>query len=223
VCSSDLHEFIGINVQPHEKTELSSFYSWFSDNNDILRSCLHLCGGRTLVARATATQKKDIMNLPYPDDGNFDLVPWEKELLDDIRNYMTEYVRLGQNSELLLKEPLDQDMQNYSQTFLRLMNKTYPNLKKCKDRKYNDYRLVTFSFAEDNNSLPELDDENWLETLSSLIENDKNHILRTHRVIRVYTGDTLIIVKPNRLRYWIRSTAIRDVDDVIFDIFKGEK
>jgi hypothetical protein len=124
------NEFIGIKVQPNEILELKSFYSWFASNNDILRSCLHLCGGRMLVARATATQKKDIMNLPYPDDGNFDLVPWEKELLDDIRNYMAEYVRIGQNSEVLLKKPTVWDMQNYSQTFLRLMNKIYPNLVK---------------------------------------------------------------------------------------------
>jgi hypothetical protein len=214
-------EFIGIKVQQDEIMQLKFFYSWFSGNNDILRSCLHLCGGRMLVGRATATQKKDIMNLPYPNDGNFDFIPWEKELLDDIRNYMAEYVRIGQNSELIKKKPLDQDMQNYSQTFLRLMNKAYPNLKKSKERKNNDFRLVAFSFAGDDNSLPELDDENWLETLSSLIKKNKNDILRTHRIIRVYTGDTLIIVKPNRLRYWIRSTAIRDVDDVIFDIIKG--
>jgi type I restriction-modification system DNA methylase subunit len=217
-------EFIGIKVKPDEDAELKYFYSWFTNNNDILCSCLHLCGGRMLVARATATQKEDIMKLPYPDNGIFDLVPWEKELLDDIRNYMAEYVRIGQNSELLKNEASEEDLQHYSQTFLRLMNKTYPNLKKCKERQNNDFRLIAFSFAGNDNALSELDDSNWLETLSTLIEKEKkNDILRTQRVIRIYTGDILIIVKPNRLRYWIRSTAIRDVDDVIIDIFKGEK
>ena len=123
------HEFFGIKVQLADKAELKTFYSWFKNNNDILRSCLHFCGGRMLTGRSTATQKKDILNLPYPDNGDFDLVPCEKELLDDVRNYMADYVRVGQDSKLLKNEASDQDLHQYSQTFLRLMNKTYPHLK----------------------------------------------------------------------------------------------
>jgi hypothetical protein len=216
-------EFIGIKVQPDEESELMSFYTWFRNNNAILRSCLHLSGGRMLTARSTATQKKDIMNLPYTSDGSFDLVPWERELLDDIRNYMADYVRTGQDSELLRNKASDKSIQLYSQTFLRLMKKTYPNLNKCKELTDNNFRLVAFTFSSENNSLSELDDSNWLETLSSLIEKKNTNILRTQRIIRIYTGNMLIIVKPNRLRYWIRSAAIRDVDDVIVDIFKGGK
>jgi hypothetical protein len=214
-------EFIGIKVKSNEESELKSFYVWFKDNNAILRSCLHISGGRMLTARSTATQKKDIMNLPYPNDGDFDLVPWERELLDDVRNYMAEYVRIGQDSELLKKRASEQDLHQYSQTLIRLMNKTYPHFKKCKELIHSDFRLVAFSFSDEDNILSELDDSNWLETLPSLMEKEDTDILRTKRIVRVYTGDTLIIVKPNKLRYWIRSAAIRDVDDVIVDIFKG--
>jgi hypothetical protein len=224
------HEFFGIKVQLADKAELKTFYSWFKNNNNILRSCLHFCGGRMLTSRSTATQKKDILNLPYPDNGEFDFVPWEKELLDDVRNYMADYVRVGQDSELLKNEASDQDLQQYSQTFLRLMNKTYPHLKEGRKLKHKDFRLVAFSFSNvafsfsnEDNSLSELDASDWLEKLSSLITKEKTNSLRTQRVIRIYTGDILIIVKPNKLRYWIRSTAIRDVDDVIVEIFKGEK
>jgi hypothetical protein len=215
------HEFIGIKAPKENENELASFFKIFKENIMILQSCVLLLGFRTLAGRSTATYKTDIMDLPYPSNGDFNLVPWEKELLDDIRNYMAEYVRIGQNSELLKTEASEEDLLHYSQTFLRLMNKAYPNLKKCKEQKNNDFRLIAFSFTGDDNSLPELNDSNWLETLSSLIEKEKNDILRTQRVIRIHTGDILIIVKPNKLRYWIRSTAIRDVDDVIVEIIKG--
>jgi len=216
------HTFIGIKADLKEKFELEAFYKWFKSNNKILRSCLQLISGTTLTGRATATLKNDILNLPYPENGDFDLVPWEVELLDDIRNYMAEYVRLGQDSKLLKKEALDQDVDNYIQTFLRLMNKSYPNLKQCNEFKNKYLRLVAFSFSNNDNFLSKFDKSNWLESLSNLINNDKEN-LRTKRVIRILTGDILIIVKPNKLRYWIRSTAIRDVDDVINDIFKGKK
>jgi hypothetical protein len=216
-------EFIGIKVQSDEESELKSFYVWFKSNNAILRSCLHLSGGRMLTARSTATQKKDIMNLPYPENNDFDLVPWERELLDDVHNYMAEYVRIGQNSELLRNRASDQDLQHYSQTFLRLMNKTYPHFKKRKELTHSDFRLVAFSFSDEDNIFSELDDSNWLETLPSLIKKEDTDILRTKRIVRIYTGDILIIVKPNKLRYWICSAAIRDVDDVIAYIFNGVK
>jgi hypothetical protein len=217
------HEFIGIKAPENEKEKLEAFFNIFKDNILILQSCVLLLGFRTMAGRSTATYKQDIMNLPYPDNSDFDLVPWERELLDDIRNYMAQYVRIGQDSELLKTKASDQDLQHYSQTFLRLMNKAYPHLKKCRELSHRDFRLVAFSFSGENYSLSELDDSNWLETLPSLIKKENTATLRTQRIVRIYTGDTLIIVKPNRLRYWIRSAAIRDVDDVMVDIFKGVK
>ena len=216
-------EFIGIKVQPNERIELENFYTWFKNDNKILCSCLHLFGGRMLAARSTATQKEDIMNLPYPDSGDFNLVPWERELLNDVSDYMAEYVRKGQNSKLLIKKASEQDLQNYSETFLRLMNKLYPNMKKFKELVDNDFRLVAFSFKEINDALPELNNSDCLKNLSSLIRKEQSDNLRTQRVIQIYTGDTLMIIKPNKLRYWIRSAAIRDVDDVMVYIIKGEK
>ena len=214
-------EFIGIKAQSKERIDLENFYKWFKNNSDILRSCLHLFGGRLLAGRSTATKKLDIMNLPYL-GGEFDLVPWERELLDDIRDYMVEYVRIGQDSKLLALKASEHDLQNYSETFLRLMNKTYPKLIRGKELENNEYRLIAFSFSGENCTLPELDDySDWFKALSFLVAKEQSDSLRTQRVIRIYTGHTLIIVKPNKLRYWIRSTAIRDVDDVIVDIFKG--
>jgi hypothetical protein len=40
------------------------------------------------------------------------------------------------------------------------------------------------------------------------------------RVVRFYERNVIIIVKPDRLRYWIRSTAIRDADETLVDLQK---
>jgi hypothetical protein len=37
-------------------------------------------------------------------------------------------------------------------------------------------------------------------------------------VIRFYDENTLIIVKPDRLRHWIPSTAIRDADETLVEL-----
>ena len=55
--------------------------------------------------------------------------------------------------------------------------------------------------------------------LRKLIYDEEKHAhLRTIRVVRFYLENVLLLIKPDRLRYWIRSTAIRDADDTLLDL-----
>ena len=203
---------------------LAFFWKAFMNNKEkTLKPILILLGSQTLAGRATAALSNDIMNLPWPEDGNYNLIPWEKELLDDIRIYMAEYIRKGQGSALLQKTVIKADFENYAQTFLRLMKTPYPNMKVIKHMKSDNLAFIVFSFSDLVDYLPELDNPDWDKKLGSIILKEQSDVLQTRRILRIFTGNTLIIVKPNKLRYWIRSTAIRDVDDVIVDIFKGGK
>ena len=149
-------------------------------------------------------------------------MPWESELLEDMHDHMAEYVKSGKDSRLLKDKATEKNVELYLRTFLRLMNKNHPNMRECGRAAHDDFMLVAFSFSRENGFLPELGGEEWRETLLPLISKEKSETLRTQRVVRIYTGDTLIIAKPNRLRYWIRSAAIRDADDVIGDILEGK-
>jgi type I restriction-modification system DNA methylase subunit len=216
------HEFIGIKTfVNNEKGQLETFFKNFVENILVLQACLLLLGFRTLAGRSTATYKKDIMNLPWPPNGDFDLLPWERELLDDIRDYMGDYVRHGQKSKLLENKAMDKDLMNYSKTFLRLMNKSYPKMKLRKYARDSNLILIAFSFSETDDPLPEIDNFEWTKMAQSAALKKQNSSLQTLRITRILTGNTLIIIKPDNLRYWIRSTAIRDVDDTIADILKG--
>jgi hypothetical protein len=60
--------------------------------------------------------------------------------------------------------------------------------------------------------------------MRQLIDKKHSAVLRTKRIIRILTGNSVIIIKPSKLRYWIRSAAIRDVDDIATDILhQGEE
>ena len=66
-------------------------------------------------------------------------------------------------------------------------------------------------------------DVSWLgqgceDSLHRLIYDESGESLRTVRVVRYYEGNVILIVKPDRLRYWIPSTAIRDADDTLIDL-----
>ena len=62
-------------------------------------------------------------------------------------------------------------------------------------------------------------EEQRVEELRKLIYDEEKHAhLRTIRVVRFYSENVLLLIKPDRLRYWIRSTAIRDADDTLVDL-----
>ena len=39
-------------------------------------------------------------------------------------------------------------------------------------------------------------------------------------MVRLYEGNMIYLIKPNRLRYWLRSTALQDADETLVDLHK---
>jgi hypothetical protein len=218
------HNFVGIKAPESQKTDMESFFKKFiSIKEKYLQAMLILLGSQTLTGRSTAALSKDIFNLPWPNDDDFCLLPWENELLDDVRDYMAEYVRLGQDSRLLKNLPTETNLKNYSDTFLRIIRNAYPNMKLMRKLETDNLILIAFSFSDKEDPLPIPSDPHWADELQSLMTKEQSYSLRTQRIARIFTGNTVIIIKPNKLRYWIRSVAIRDVDDILTSILRGRE
>ena len=130
---------------------------------------------------------------------------------------MAEYIRLGQNSKLLTKAAKDNELREYSNTFIKMLGSIYENLKAREPIFLNGLICQPFYFGDN----PELEwlDGNTEEELEKLIYSTEHERLRTIRVVRFYEKNVLLIVKPDRLRYWIRSTAIWDADETLTDLY----
>jgi hypothetical protein len=217
------HSYFSINRIPRSDLHgLRLFFNNFIGQRDILRTCIYLFSYHVLTSQSTAVLKRDVMELPWPKNGEFNTVKWENELLSDISEYMAEYIRLGQESKLLMKDADESDLKNYSQTFLRLMRKYFQAAEQSHCFFQNGLVLVAFTLSG-NKELPWLDGFNWHEKIRKLIDKKLSAVLRTKRIIRILTGNSVVIIKPGKLRYWIRSTAIRDVDDIVADILHHGK
>ena len=138
--------------------------------------------------------------------------------MEDVLTYMGEYIRLGQNSKLLKKEATEDDMKAYSAIFCRMLGSIYENLQTHKPIFINGLICQPFHFGGDS-------DIDWLKedaekALHSLVYEQIHEQLRTVRIVRFYKDNVMLIIKPDRLRYWIRSTAIRDADETLADLRK---
>ena len=211
------HSIVGISAPDTQASELREIYNTISHNHDIYRFFCIL-NGTSLVGKATALLKDDIDKLPYPKDlKEFSFSFWEKAVCEDTLKYLTDYIRLGQNSELLAKAANTNDLRTYSDMFIRMIKSVYENLKAADPIFLNGLTCQPFYFGE-------RPDFSWVseqseDELRELIYDDKNYAhLRTMRILRLYSGNLLLLVKPDRLRYWIRSTAVRDADETIVDL-----
>jgi hypothetical protein len=140
---------------------------------------------------------------------------WEQVLCEDLVEYMAEYVRRGQNSSLLRDAVSPTQLGEYSALFVRLLGSVYPNLRATRLFKFDGLACQAFCFGD----APELRwPDDWRPNLRSLVYSRQGESLRAVRVLRFYEENTILIVKPDRLRYWIRSTAIRDADETLADL-----
>ena len=207
---------VGIHAPLDETPALRSFFRQFQEGLPALRAFCQMESTQMLVGRATAPLKRDIDNLPWPRRGeSWDLSAWEKTLCEDLVESVAEYVRLGQDSKLLKHAANADDFTTYAETFCGMLRSIYPNLHAGRALSFDGLACQSFYFGEQ----PDLDwPEDWSRPLHKLVYVRHGEALRTVRVLRFYESNVILIVKPDRLRYWIRSTAIRDADETLLDL-----
>ncbi len=213
-------KIVGISTQssePSERAELKRFFDTFCSRHRLYQFCCALNGSQHLVGKATAILKQDIDLIPFPDDASeLRLSFWEEILKEDVLKHMLEFVRQGQNSALLSDAARPKHVVDYAKVFCRLLTSVYSNLRSSDAMFLNGLICQPFYFGTSPplTAIAEMCDE----YLASLIYDESHSSFRTIRLVRYYADNVLLIVKPDRLRYWLRSTAIRDADETILDL-----
>lgn len=214
------HKIIGIHAPESQTTDLQAFYDTLRERHEFYRFCCTLHGSQALIGKATAIVKQDIDTLPFPENPiALAFSFWEQDLQKDVLGYMTAYIRLGQNSPLLQKRATTADLKAYAQMYCRLLGSVYDNLQAHEPIYINQLICQPFFFG----ARPAL---SWLGTdsgehLAELVYQEHSERLRTVRVVWFYLENVILLVKPDRLRYWLRSTAIRDADETLVDLHRN--
>ena len=208
------NEIVGIHAPASDEKDLRKLYDFIRHVHDIYRFAVTLHGSRSFVSRSTAIFKRDIDQLPFPEQSqSLDTSFWENSIQYDVLKYMIDYIRLGQNSELLRKKASVTDIEKYSNMFCRMLGSVYDNLHASNPIFLDGLTCQPFYFGDHPNiSWITQNNEN---DLKKLVYYDNHDSLRTVRIVRVCIDNVLLIIKPDRLRYWIPSTAIRDADETL--------
>lgn len=213
------HSITGIKAPPKDRAELRVVFERLVSRRRQYRFLCALLGTTAINRKATALGKTDIDALPYPEnDEEMDLAFWEEILQDDVLECMIEYTRLGEKSRIAREPATDAVIAGYAETFRRMLGSVYSNLRIGSSLRAGGVVCQPFYFG----TTPDLAAADLMdaERLNDVLIADDGGPLRTVRVLRYYSENTMIVAKPDRLRYWIRSTAIRDADETLMDLYR---
>jgi hypothetical protein len=174
---------------------------------------------RLFGQKATALTANDIFSLPYSIEGHFNLSVPEYILVDDIVDYYRDLVRLGEGSAAM-KEPGTAALAAFNETYTRQVNAVYKKnkLKALDPQTWPGVICQPFVFGRgkiDWSGTDELKGK-----LDKLLHEQRSSGLAITRIARLFDGSCVYLLKPDRLRYWLRSVALRDADETLADLWE---
>ena len=215
---SFMRQIVGIHAPPHQRAELLDIERKIKGEKIIL---FHVAAfsGRYMISRATALLKKDLINIPYPDtDSELEFSELECILMDDVLNYMLDFHRNGEESKVA--QPVEEEqLTGFGEIYCKILNTVYEKFKPAKPLKTENFVCFPIYYGKE----PQLktDDVKKFEyELKKLVYKKFGKYLRINRIMRIYDENIIYLVKPNQLRFWLRSIAIRDADETFEDLVK---
>jgi len=163
---------------------------------------------------------QDILNMPYPEDEKELTLSFSEEIIkNDVLNYKLEELSKGENAKINTQVVTDKELIEFGTVFCESLNPIYKNnnrtFKPQTPIKTLSYTCFLFAYGDKDFS-PEISSKIKDGDLSELMENQQESV-HYRRVLRLYHKDIIYLVKPNKLRYWLKSVALRDASDVIID------
>ena len=220
-----MREIFGIHAPTDDKEELKSLTNSLRRYSDLYRFILIASSGRAGIDRSIFTLKmEDFLNLPYPDNlEELQLSNNEKIICDDIISFKLEELSKGENAKINITLTSEKELEDFGQVFCESLNAIYQqngkSFKPLEPIKTLSYTCFPFSYGNAGFN-PVLASKIQEGDLTDLIENEQESV-RYRRVLRLYQKDMVFLIKPNTLRYWLKSIALRDASDVMVDLINS--
>jgi type I restriction-modification system DNA methylase subunit len=212
------HRMVGIHAPAKKLGELKQIYSRLKENRTIILHLL-LTSPELAVGRSSSVLQADLENIPYPTlPQEMELNEWETVLREDALKHWLEYRRKGEAAKVM-REVDDSQLKVFGKTFSEYLSSIYRGLRADLPRKTATHICYPFFFKK----APKLPDSFSLEldeALQGLTQRHHRPGVRITRIIRIYEGDVIYLIKPKTMRYWLQSMAIRDADDTFGELTK---
>jgi hypothetical protein len=211
------NEIVGFAAPQEHHSRLSEADRWLTTEASSLRAFAASVSVRLFTRKATALSAADIFALPYPESGTLDLSPNERILVDDVVKYQRDLVRLGEDSQAM-KERGHAALSQFISVFVGQINTIYKKrpLQAFEAQTWPGVICQPLVFGKGRADWSGADELRG--KLNGLLHEQKGTTLQLTRIARIYEGSFIFLIKPDRLRYWLQSVALRDADETLADL-----
>jgi len=215
---------VGISAHKEKEKELKKLYNILNQNSKI--HILQTVSSSAMFYLGTTMpfQKQDINSWAIPlESDEIVLAKNENIILNDVLDYIYPSWYEGENAVINKNDATLENLMVYAEVLTNEYNLIYErnglSQKLNKIIEGNYFFAVEFSFNNRNvNPTKPIKSE---EDLERILINQVSPSKRINRIIKVYGDNSITFIKPKNLRYWLKSIALRDIDDVFNDILNN--
>lgn len=208
---------LGLCAPPEDTTHIRLAGAWMSDMKRSLQAYLAATSPSLFSQRATAVCADEILALPYPANGTLDLSANETIIVDDIVDYYRDLIRLGEDSAVMLHYA-HEALSEFTGVFIQQINAIYKKnpLRALPAQSWPGVICQAFAFGKSKVDWGGADELRG--KIDALLHDKDGTTVHVTRIARIYDGSFVFLLKPDRLRYWLRSVALRDADEALADL-----
>lgn len=211
------NQIVGFCAPEKDIVELEVLDKWMWRSRRVLQAHIALVSPRLFSQKATSLLADDVLAILYPKEGSLDLSPNEEVVVDDIVDYYRDLVRLGEDSTAMKESGLAA-IPAFSEIFVRQVNAIYKKRPVQALAPQAWPGVICQPFAFGNGKVDWSDAEALKGKLGALLHERQDGALQVTRIARIYDGNFVFLLKPDRLRFWMRSVALRDADETLADL-----
>ena len=210
-------EIVGFSETGGDATSLRRVAEFLSANREALSAYVAATSFRLYNKKATATSTGDILDLPFPETEDLALSASESILVQDIVKYQRDLIRMGDKSSVL-QSTGHGALDEFNETLLASINQLYSD-NPLIARPYQSWPgIICQPYSFGSTAIDWSDSEKLRGRLDLLIREQRSETISVTRIARIYDDNLLFLIKPDRLRFWMRSIALRDADEVLADL-----
>jgi hypothetical protein len=211
------NQIVGFAAPMADRGLLYDADRWLESQACSLRAFVASISVKLFTQKATTLTAADILALPYPETGTLDLSSNEEILVDDIVKYQRDLVRLGEDSDVM-KQSGHAALAAFTETFVSQVNEIYKSkpLQALTAQTWSGVICQPFVFG--NGRVDWSGADELKGKLDALFHKQFGAEFHVTRIARTYDASFIFLLKPDRLRYWLRSVALRDADDTLADL-----
>ena len=212
------NKVVGVCASPREAGPIRDIEKWLRKEHVALKAFVAAISVRLFTQKATTLSEVDVLSLPYPEQLSLDISPHEQILVDDIVDYYRDLIRLGEDSAAM-KQTGIKALPGFNDIYTQQINAVYKKnkLRALEPQVWPGVICQPFAFGRSNVDWTGADE--LRDKLDTLLREQRGSGLTITRIARVYDGRCIYLLKPDRLRYWLRSIALRDADETLADLW----